>query len=155
MSDQAGEARAIYLALTSFLSFHRDLQIPRGAADREELIARAVELLKQCRKEGDGRVRAPSPWHAWVWLWHRTRVARQGGRSFFFRGQTCSSFRAVMPRLNRPTLTDEDARRARVATRILSVMVHENEIMGSLAGEDPEIIGRAFAQHYGIKTSLL
>ena len=62
------EARLLYERITTEPEFDAALQLHPDAKDRNSLIARVGDALRDCRINGR-LTEAPSPWHAFFMLW--------------------------------------------------------------------------------------
>ena len=151
----ADAARALYEKITSLEGFDLDLQIQPDVPERDRLINDVGEAaLRDCGTD-DGRLyHAPSPWHAFFWLWERLGVARSRGSAAFFRGHNIVGLPCLMATLYREDMSEESTRQARLAVEILMHMLKKSEILKAKE-DDPEVLARTVAQHYGIRTSLL
>jgi hypothetical protein len=148
-------ARALYNELTQLDEFDRSMQIPLEVPARDQLIARVVEALRDCSSHEGGRILfAPSPWHAFFLLWDRMACARRRGSAAFFRGHNTTALTSVTASIYRAGLTQHEVDQARVSVDILEYLFKRSEIL-RMKSDDPRLLARTVAQHYGIRTSLI
>jgi hypothetical protein len=148
------EVRQLYEQLTAISTFENDLQIPPQTPDRDDLIYAIGNAIQDCRNE-DGRLfTAPSPWHAYFLLLKHHTDARARDGAVFFRGHNRIGLTSVAAGLYRDDISEESRRCAILAVDILAYMIEQKEIL-RLVTDDPFVLARAIAQHYGIPTSLL
>ena len=150
----ADTARTLYEKITALDGFDRSLQIEPEVPQRDQLFDSIDEALRDCRTD-DGRLyHTPSPWHAFFQLWERQGAARDRGSAVFFRGHNVVNLPRMTAQIYRANMSEESARQARLAVEILAHMLGKSEIV-RMKEDDPIVLARTVAQHYGVPTSLI
>jgi len=151
---RADAAKMLYEKITSLDGFDHSLQIRPNVPNRDELLNNVVDALRDCHPVDERLSYAPSPWHAFFLLWYRLGQARGRGGAVFFRGHNVVDLPCITASLYREDMTEELTRQARLAVQILAYMCEKSEIL-KMKGDDPAVLARTVAQHYGIRTSLV